>query len=324
MRNKPLTLSFPLDTRLAAGLLLLALVAAAALIAVPAEAGKGHDDMSWVQVYPAGSKDKAYLGVKLQALTDDLRDGLGIKAKSGVLVSEVIEDGPAAKAGLQDGDVIVEYNRKKVETPQELMDLVRETPIGDEVRIKIVRDNKTKSFDVALAEWPDEPTVAFGMPDDFDFSEFSGPIVRVLQGHRLGVRLWEMDENLAPYFGVDEGEGLLVLSVEDESTAAKAGIKTGDVITAIDAKAVTSVDEVREKVNKFDKGDDFVITVVRKKKEIKLDAEMQESGVMQLGRNFRAPRWRYHMNKVDDRDLRQELDELREELEELKKELEED
>ncbi|MCZ6767427.1 MAG: PDZ domain-containing protein, partial [bacterium] len=95
-------------------------------------------------------KKGAFLGVQMQELTDELRNGLDINTKKGVLINEVIEESPADKAGLHDGDVIVTFNGKDVETPSQLSDLVAETKSGDEVKIKVVRDGRPRTFEVTI------------------------------------------------------------------------------------------------------------------------------------------------------------------------------
>ena len=261
----------------------------------------------------------AFLGVNMQELTDESRKGLDIKVKNGVLIT-VIEDSPADKAGIEDGDVIVKFGRKKVTSPEQLIELVQDADVGDEVKIELYRDDESMKVEVTLGDWADRSTLSFVVPDDF---EFVPSFVSSLRPFRLGVRVSELDEDLAPYFGVEEGEGLLVLGVSDESAAEGAGVKAGDVIVEIEGSEIRSVGDIHEAMSEMDAGDEFEITVVRKKKNVKLDGKMTEHsraffGDRVFSRNGRAPH--VQMFRGND-DLRKEMKELREELEQLKKEV---
>ncbi len=264
----------------------------------------------------------AFLGVNMQELTDESRKGLDIKVKNGVLIT-VIEDSPADKAGIEDGDVIVKFGRKKVTSPEQLIELVQAADVGDEVKIELYRDDKSMKIEMTLDDWSDRSSLSFVMPDDFEFSFDAPSFVTSLRPFRLGVRVSELNEDLAPYFGVEQGEGLLVLGVSDESAAEEAGVKAGDVIVEIEGDEIRSVGDIHEALSEMDAGDEFDITVVRKKKNVKLEAKMTEHsraffGDRVFSRSGRAPGMQMFRGGGD---LRKEMKELREELEELKKEV---
>lgn len=311
MKNKVIALAL---TRPRTAVLLLAgLALATALATAPGALGKPK------------KSDHGFLGVKMQKLTSELREGLGVDASKGVLVTEVIEDSPAEKAGLEEGDVIIKIDGHTVTSPSKLRSAIREKGIGDEVAIVVQRDDETKEYKVTLGEWPDDDSWAFVMPDGFrgDFPA----IFASLNTRRLGVRIEEMNEDLADYFGVDEGEGVLVLSVDDESAAGEAGMKAGDVIVSIQGEDVNSAGDIREAISDLDDGDTAEIKLIRKKKEMTLEAEIKEGPAMWdrsmnfwrgHGRSHPAPSVRIYQD-----DLREEVDKLREEIDELRKELRE-
>jgi serine protease Do len=251
----------------------------------------------------------------MQELTDKLREGKGLKVKSGVLITEVVEGSPAEEAGLQEGDVVVAFNGKEVDSPDALQDLVADTAIGDQVKIKIVRGDRQRTLDVTMGEWDDSRWFGFNMPDDWKFS-----VADLTNRFRLGVRVSELNGDLAPYFGVDEGEGMLVLGVDEESTANEMGIKSGDVIVGVAGKEIESVDDIHKAMGELEEGEEFEVTVIRKKKHTTLKGEAKEgAGAYWFNsRSFNMPR--VQMHRVDD-DLRKEIDELREEIEELRQEL---
>lgn len=261
---------------------------------------------------------KGYLGIKMQELDSDLRKGLDLKVKNGVLVSEVVEGSPAEEAGIEDGDVIVSFDGKKVASAKELSELVAETDVGKKVKVKVSRDNRSKTLNVVVGEWPEDHTWVFATPDGF--KDIHVQMFRP----KLGVRIHEMDEDLASYFGVDKDGGVLVLGVEEESTAESAGIKAGDVIIELEGSEIESTKDLYDAVGKIDEGEKFEVTVVRKKKKVELEATMKEGqGPWHtehfLGRGYVPKAENFWVPEMRD-DLRKELDELREELEELKKE----
>jgi S1-C subfamily serine protease len=287
----------------------------------PAFAGK--KDRKHRRVHEIKIRSGAFLGVKMQELTDEVRDGLGIKAKSGVLINDVIKDSPAEKAGIEDGDVVVKFGRKKVTSPEQLSELVADAEAGDEVKVELHRDSKSMTVEVTLGDWSDQPTVSFVTPGDFEFDfRDARSFVSSFRPFRLGVQVSSLNEDLAPYFGVKEGEGILVLEVHDESTAKEAGVKAGDVIVGIADKDIKSISDIHEAMSEMDTGDDFEMTVVRKKKKVTLKGEVSEHSRAFFGdgafsRVGRAP----HIEIMRGDDLKKEVEQLRKELEEIKKEL---
>lgn len=291
----------------------------------------------------AGSKDakKGYLGVYMQELDKDIREGLNIDVDNGVLISGIENGGPADEAGLEDGDVIVEFAGKPISDPEALRDLARDTEPGEEVEVKVVRDGETKTFTLTVGDWPDD-TSWFSMGDlhfdDQDFGAHVNKMVYAFAGKpRLGVEIAELNDDLAAYFKTKPGDGVLVLEVKEESVADAAGVKSGDVILEVGEEKVTSVDELRESLEDFEEGDEFPILVVRSGKKKTLTATMDEaenvfhwSGQPQLHgfNNNLQNLYRYrvsvpHVEILDDEDLRDQLDEMKKELNEMKKELKE-
>jgi serine protease Do len=291
----------------------------------------------------AGSKDadKGYLGVYMQQLDKDISEGLNIEVDKGVLISGVESGGPADEAGLEDGDVIVEFAGKPVNDPDDLRDLARDTEPGEKVEVKVIRDGETKTITLTVGDWPEESSW-FSMGDlhfdDQDFGSHINKMVYAFSGKpRLGVEITELNEDLAGYFKTKPGDGVLVLEVNEESVAEAAGVKSGDVILEVGEETVTTVDELRESLEDFEEGDEFPILVVRSGKKKTLTATMDEtenvfhwSGDSQLHgyQNFIPKMHQFrvdtpHIEMMVDDDMREELDELKKELKEMKKELKE-
>ncbi len=265
-----------------------------------------------------------FLGVNMQELDDELRKGLDVKAKNGVLITEVIEGGPAQEAGIEDGDIIVEFNGRNVDSPSELRELVEGVDVGDTVEVKLLRENKTKTIAVTIGEYPDdEESWSFLTPDHLEWIEdgkhaFIGAFGR----GRLGVHVTDLNEDLGPYFGVKEGEGVLVLDVTQGSAGEKMGIKAGDVITEVGGGEVGSTVDLKEAVGEIEEGDEFDVVVVRSKKNITLKGEMGEDLARAYSRS--SPRkLEVRIPKFDVQALpRPEMDELKKEMKDLKKEIE--
>jgi serine protease Do len=308
----------------------LAVVAAAALL-LTVVTGAGVADSK--------DRDKGYIGVYMQELDKDLRDGLDIDVTDGVLINGVEKGSPADEAGIEDGDVIVEFDGKKVGSTDELRELVADASAGAEVTVKVVRDGKTKTLELTIGEWPDELTWhTFGDLhfEGDDWSDFGHSVRAFMFRPRLGVQATALNENLAPYFKTEAGEGVLVLEVSEESVAEIAGVVAGDVIQSVDGEDVATVEELRESVSDFEEGDKFDIVVLREGKKKTLEATMDESAthlqwsrspqVYMFDHNVHPKGFKKHFGphvEVLREDLSDEVRELKKQLEEMRKELDE-
>ncbi len=272
----------------------------------------------------------AWLGVRLQELTPGLREALDIGDGDGVLVSDVIEDSPAEKAGIKPGDVIVKMDDREVEDSADVIQYVRKRDPGTEIRIDFLREGKKGSENVKLGEREaDTVRILSGdedAPSVHAFS-FSGP-------PRIGVVVQPMDENLAGYFDVKEDEGVLVVRVMEDSPAEEAGIKSGDVIVEVAGKKVRQAEDIREAVGDREAGDEIALRIIRKGKDRDIQVTLDEnshawfSGSDLPGPNMKwlpdVPALRKHMRPLrdsDDEDLSGELDRMKEEILELRQEM---
>jgi S1-C subfamily serine protease len=311
----------------------------AAAVAVIAVAGVSSDSIAKEKkskATPGGETgNSGYIGVYMQELTADVRKGLDIDVTKGVLVSGVEEDAPAGIAGIEEGDVIVKFNGKAIASADELRDLVRDIEPGEKSAVEVVRDGESRTFTVTVGERPERRTFTWNSDEPMHF----GRQFAMFGGPRLGIEAHEIeDDGLASYFGAKKGEGILVLSVEEESVAGKAGVKAGDIINRVGDETVKDVRDVRDALRDLDEGDTFDITVLRHGKSQSLKATMDDQArefsfvapdpdhffAPHTPRAPRAPRApRVHMYRGDNDELRRELDDLKKELRELKEELEE-
>jgi C-terminal processing protease CtpA/Prc len=309
----------------------LAAVFAASALFVSADAGRKYKS----------SKDKrAWLGVYMQDIDEELAESFDLKTEEGVLVDDVIDDSPADEAGLRSGDVIYEFDGKKIMDSDDLTRTLRKYNPGDEIELKILRNGKEKTFAVEL-EKQSSYREAFSYFEDsknlYGLPGLGSKSIWISDdgGGYLGVSTIELSEQLAEYFGVRHG--VLVSEVEEDTPAEESGIKAGDVIVSVDRESVDSPSELREIIRDYEEGDEVNITVIRKEKEQTFTATLDESPGWQsygnLGNYFLGvpsipslP----SLPSLDKNDLQyyfdseefdDEMEELREELEELQQEL---
>ena len=185
------------------------------------------------QLKSSGRVRRGFMGIGIQDLTPDLAESLNLGNELvGVLVNEVRDDGPAAKADLKTGDVIVAVNGKNARTASELRNTIAILGPGGKAKIDLVRDNKKRSITIALVEKKDdEAGVEKAVPED---SLLSG----------LNVR--DMSDDLRRRVNAPAGvEGVVVVGVQPGSPAQEAGLTEGDVITHVDRKKITSIAELK-------------------------------------------------------------------------------
>ena len=234
-----------------------------------------HPPSAGWRVWTSGS---AFLGVTIAEVTPERARELKLPADSGALVVEVEKDSPAAKAGVEKDDVIVEFDGERVRSAAELRRLVRETPADRSVAIKVIRNGQPRTLTAKLESGKHE--FSFAMPPmkvpniripEFNFHFSAGPPV-------LGITGDTLTSQLARYFDVKQGKGVLVSEVMVGSAAEKAGLKAGDVITALDSKPVGSVEELREALDKIvpkeGKGK-ASLTIVRNHQQMTVPVELE-------------------------------------------------
>ncbi len=193
------------------------------------------------QLKDTGEVSRGWLGVGIQNLTPELAEYYGLDQKEGVLVTQVYEGDPADDAGIKEGDIIVGIDGQGVKTSRELSRKVAEAGVGNQMRIKLVRDGRDKTVRVKLAKRPDrEPTLARGEARSDD----------------LGLRVRNIDPEIAEQLGVGSNQnGVVVVQLDPDSTSAQAGIRRGDIIIEINREAIKNLKDYRAQVKEIDKGD---------------------------------------------------------------------
>ena len=212
------------------------------------------------QPAPGGWPDShtgSYLGVRIEQVTPQTVSALKLSDSSGALITYVDQDGPASKAGLKNNDVVVEFNGSNVQDPEQLQDMIHGTAAGKTVSLTVVRDGQKKEISVTLGAWPNAMAHARNLPPA-SIMAFAPPAINVpdievpsfttLSSHH-GVVVETMCPQLADYFGVPRGQGVLVRSVEKGSPAQAAGLKAGDVIVKVNNETVHDMADWRRSMH---------------------------------------------------------------------------
>ena len=193
---------------------------------------------------------RSFLGIYMQDINEDLYETLDLNTRNGAIVSDIVEDSPADKAGFEEGDVIVKFENKEISNGSELKNLVSSSEPGSRVKIEIFRGDKKKNLFVVLEERSDEEMAS--IPKN-DYSE-------------LGLSLRNPSESLMERFDFDDIsniQGVIVVDVQDDSPAQKAGIVEGDIISRVGRKKIFNTDDFDSEISKYDDKDKILFLVKR-------------------------------------------------------------
>lgn len=236
----------------------------------------------------------SFLGIGVKEITGERVKELKLKEEAGIEVTRVDPGSPADQAGLKNGDAVLEYQGQRVEGTEQFVRLVRETPPGRNVKLKIVRNGSSQNLMATIAErktWAMELGPAErariernaerdaermqerlrNMPEIW-MPDVPHPTMGWRSG-MLGMEGEALNDQLAAFFGVKEG--VLVRSVTKDMPAAKAGIKAGDVIIKLEDKAIRTPRDMTSAFNSSEKKNTSKITLVRQKSEMSVDVEVQ-------------------------------------------------
>lgn len=206
------------------------------------------------QLRTQGHVVRGWLGVVIQEVTRELADSFGMDRAQGALVARVLDESPAAEAGLEVGDVIVEYDGRTVTRSSALPPMVGRTRVGDEATLTIIRDGQNRELTVEIGQLPDQPTAERGdeaAPGEEETEEPS----------ELGLQVEPVPSDMREARGVERG-GVLVREV-DPGPALKAGIRPDDVITTFNNTPVEGVADFRERIADLEPGDSAALLVQR-------------------------------------------------------------
>ncbi|HWO58178.1 MAG TPA: PDZ domain-containing protein [bacterium] len=296
-----------------------------------------------------------WLGVFIQNIDRDLADEEKLPSTDGVYVSGVVEDSPAAEAGLKKGDVILKFNGQEARSVRHLTNLIEETKPGSKIDIEIWRDGSQRVLACEIGREDDSNAWTFDGDWQFDAPDAMDPrapdIPRAPRAYSfslgqlstsyIGVSLYDMSDELAAALGAPDG-GVLVNEVEKDSPAEKAGLKAGDVIVEVGHRKVYDTDDVRRAIQRAEDGDKVAVRVLRGKEDLTVDVTVESNdtwsgigapfrfhvrpdhaGAIDLREKMRnsirenMDDWREQMNK-EMRELREQLRELREQMRDLR------
>jgi serine protease Do len=236
------------------------------------------------------SSASSYLGVDIVDITSDRLGALKLKEEQGVEVTMVDQDAPAGKAGIKEHDVILTLNGTAIESKTQLQRMIHETPAGRVVALGLSRDGQPMTIKVQLADRSGEfhhlAPKAKNRDNDFHFEippmpnmpDFDVPNIGVVVVHsslRSGLMVENLTPQLGEFFGVKNGNGVLVRSVEKGSRAEKAGLRAGDVIMRVGDQFVHDTSDFTHALHSRS-GGSVSVTVIRDKKEQTINLTLPE------------------------------------------------
>jgi len=200
-----------------------------------------------------GKISRGYLAIYPQDIDDDLAKALKLKSTEGSLVADVTPGGPADKAGIKRGDVIIEFNGKKVENSTQLRNMVAEIAPGKSVDMTLIRNGKEVSAKVRLGERPKGPEEA--APPERQPEEQTS--------RKLGVNIQTLTPDLAEQLGYKNAKGVVITDVEPGSPADEAGLQRGDLIQEVNRKEVQTIQDFEKQLRGLKSGDAVALLVRR-------------------------------------------------------------
>lgn len=207
------------------------------------------------QLRDKGAVSRGWLGVVIQDVTQDLAESFKMDKPHGALISKVVPDGPAAKGGVQQGDVVLEFNGTVVDASSDLPPLVGATAIGQKVPMKVLRLGKTETLQIAVEELPKDDDLApmLGQRDDAP---------KGTTDNQLKLTVSDLTKKQREDLEVDD-RGVIVTAVE-EGPAYKAGVREGDVIMMVDNQKVENARQFKDLIAKLAPGKSVPILVQRR------------------------------------------------------------
>src|SRR5688500_9291501 len=198
------------------------------------------------QLRGKGKVTRGYLGVLIQKVTPEIAESLGMEKSQGALVANVSKDGPADKSGVKVGDVIVEFDGKEVKDSGDLPIIVARTAVDKKVKMKVLREKKELTLNVAVGELKDEEVVA------------TAP-----EKGELGLTVQRLTPQMAESLGLERVEGVVVTAVEPASAADETGIRRGEILGNVDRKSERQLDDYKKAVAGVRKGRGVLFLVRR-------------------------------------------------------------
>ncbi|HSE87187.1 MAG TPA: DegQ family serine endoprotease [Candidatus Binatia bacterium] len=198
------------------------------------------------QLKTKGKVVRGWLGIAIQRVTPTLADGLGLEKPRGALVANVDESSPAERGGMKVGDVIIEFDGRKIEQSDDLPRVVARTPVAKQVQVHVIRDKKEMTLPIVIGELKEEEVV-----------------VSAKEKENLGLTVQNVTPQIAHNLGLDREEGVVVTSVRPGSAADEAGLWRGDVILEVDRKPIENLSDFQKAVRNIKKNEVILVLVDR-------------------------------------------------------------
>jgi serine protease Do len=196
------------------------------------------------QLKDFGHPRRGWLGVRIQQVTPDIAESLGLKDATGAMVAGVNDNGPADQAKIHNGDIILKFNGQDVKDMRSLPRIVADSEVGKSVPVVLWRDGKDVTVQATLAEKPDDTQVASATNAD------KPPVQKTTEISGLGLTLAPITQDMKDKFSLGtEQKGVVITDVSPNSSAAERGLKAGDVIVEVQQGEVTTPADVQQKVD---------------------------------------------------------------------------
>mgnify|MGYP000208515910 FL=1 len=205
------------------------------------------------QLRDGGEVSRAWLGVVIQDVTRDLAESFGMDRPEGALIAQVLPDSPAAAAGLESGDVVLEFNGSDVPASGALPPMVGRTTVGSTVPVVVMRDGERQTLDVTLAELPEDAGRRGSEPPQTEPGVFE----------ELGLAVQPLTAERRDALGLEEDVDGLVVAGVDGGPAAEAGIEAGDVIARVNREPIEQVEQFREIIAGVESGRSVPLLILR-------------------------------------------------------------
>jgi serine protease Do len=202
------------------------------------------------QLKEHGAVTRGWLGVMIQHVTADLAEKFGLARPVGALVGEVMENSPAEKAGIKQGDVIIDFMGKEITNMTTLPSIVAQTEVGTKAELTVIRQGEQKKIEITVGKLDEELVSGPGSAGESINPE-------------LGLTVQELTPELAKTLEIEEQKGLIIADVANGSPAAEAGIKRGEIILEINQKPVASIKEFREIFSKIKPNENILLLTKR-------------------------------------------------------------
>ena len=203
------------------------------------------------QLKNGGKVVRGWIGVYVQQVTPEIAESFNLKEDSGALVADITADGPADKAGLKRGDIIVEVNGTQIDEMPELPKLVASYAPGTKTKMKVIRDGKEKVLSIKLGELPENGAKVSTRKHDNEVEK------------KLGLIVQDITPQAKSRLGLESSDGVVITNVSAGSVAADAGLIRGDVILEINKKQIANLDDYRKQVDSSKEGQTLLFLVKR-------------------------------------------------------------